>query len=68
MIHVSCPASECNTHRQAYTRNPDFELIRINFRDQNAEFMREMTVKEAEKLANDLSDWVNEIKGVELDG
>lgn len=66
MIEVSCPSSRMNNHQFLYNWTEGrTTLIHLNVDENGVKFEKELTVAEAEQLANDLMGWVREIKGDE---
>jgi hypothetical protein len=66
MIEVICPSARFNTHQEQYNRHANrIDLITLKINVAEAQIQTGLTVEEAEKLADDLMEWVREIKGEE---
>ncbi len=65
MIEVSCPSARRNNHRYMYNMSNNSSLIQLAIDENGIKFEMELRVSEAEQLANELLEWVREIKGDE---
>lgn len=63
MITVNCPSARMNNHKYLYAKWPKTSLITQSIEKDGMMIETELTVEEAEILANELMEWVREIKG-----